>query len=232
MEENHAALGGRRHLAKWEKVTALSTFVLAVLGILTVLFAWKQINAMRDGTQRQIDEMRDEAHGQIGEMREEARVQHLTAMIDKFDSPTFLSIRKSLAQQRVDQKSKPMRLRDLEAEDVPYYPVELDDELTFCDNLGLLTDRGYLDRHDVWYIFGQWLFYLREDAQPYLESLSGKVDYQKCTSLVDSIEPFEKNENDGAYLRPSDDDRIDYYMEEIRRMAGQPASHARVPKKP
>jgi hypothetical protein len=229
MEENQATPGSTKHLTKWERVTAQSTFVLALLGICTLVFAWIQVNAMRDGTKRQIDEMREEARGQINEMREEARVQHLTAMMDKYDSPAFLATRKSLAQQRVDQKSKPTRLLDLESDDVPY-PVELDDELAFCDNIGLLTDRGYLDRHDVWYVFGQWLFYLREDARPYLASLSGPADYQKCTNLVDSIETIEKNENKGAYLHPSEDDRIDYYKGEMQRLAGQPGSHGRRPK--
>jgi hypothetical protein len=175
--------------------------------------------------------MHDEATGQINEMREEARGQHLTAMMDKYDSPAFQSVRKSLAQHRIVRLGKKKkRLRDLEAEDEDF-PPEFDEELQFCDNIGLLTDRGYLDRHDVWYAFGQWLFFLREDARPYLDTV-GPADYQKCISLVDSISAFEQNENKGAYLHPSEDDRIDFYQTDIDMQPGQPANRIRGPKKP
>lgn len=207
-------------------ITAIGTLILAIG---TLIFAWMQIQNMRDGTQRQISEMRDEARDQINEMREEARVQHLTALMDKFDSPAFQAVRKSLALKRIDQKQK--RLRDLDSDNEPY-PPEFDDELTFCDHVGLLTERGYLDRHDVWYAFGQWLFYLREDARPYLDSLSSDpADYQKCISLVDSIQTFENKENNGAYIHPREDDLINYYQSDIDMLQGQPAARRKAPKK-
>lgn len=156
-------------------ITAFSTLILAIGSLGTLLFAWIQIQNMREGVQHQISEMRDEARGQIREMREEAKTQHLISLINAYNSPENQLLRKSLAQKRVEQK----RLRELDTDNIP---VELDDELAFCDNMGLLTERGYLDRHDVWYVFGQWLFFLREDARPYLDSLkSNPADYQMCS---------------------------------------------------
>lgn len=226
MEEDRTTPGTTKQWWDSDNVTAICTLVLAIGSLGTLIFAWIQIQDTRVGTQRQISEMRDEARGQISEMREEARVQHLTELIDRFDSPAFQSIRKSLALRRVDQRSK--RLRDLDADSEPF-PPEFDEELMFCDHIGLLTERGYLDRHDVWYAFGQWLFLLREDARPYLETLSNPADYQKCISLVDSIRPFEEQENKGAYNHLREDDFVSYYQSDIDMLQGQPAYRRRTP---
>jgi len=132
-------------------VTALSSLAIALVGIFALVIAQKQ----------------------IVEMHDEAKIQHLTAFVDKFDSPEQATIRRNLALKRVDQTSKSKRLRQYEP-GTP--PVEFDEELGFCNDLGLLTEHGYLDRHDVWSAFGQWLFYLYGDARPYLDNLISQAD--------------------------------------------------------
>ena len=217
MGENRATSEDTKHF--WDRITAIGTLVLAIGSLGTLIFAWIQIRDTRDGVQHQ-----------IREMREEATVQHLTALIDKFDSSAFQATRKSLAKKRVNQKLK--RLRDLDAADEDWPQPEFDDELAFCDHIGLLAERGYLDRHDVWYAFGQWLFYLHEDARPYLENMPNPADYQKCVALVDSIRTFEEKENKGAYEHPREDDLIDFYQTDIDTPQGQAPYRRRAPKNP
>src|SRR5665213_2144309 len=69
------------------------------------------------------------AYIQVHEMREEARIQHLTTLVDKWDSPDWIAIRKSLAQRRVDQTQE--RLKPLDVDDAP---IEFYDELNFCED--------------------------------------------------------------------------------------------------
>ncbi len=200
----------------WEQINALSSLALAIVGLTALIFTW-----------RQLGEMRDESRIQIAEMRAETQAQHLTAFIDKYDSTDRVAIRKALAEKRVDKKEE--RLRKLDPEDPP---AELDEELAFCDDIGLLTDRGYLDRHDVWSAFGQWLFYLREDSREYLDSLRSQADYAECKKLVDSIVPIEDKEADGTYDHPSESALYSNYLADIEAQPGQLPTHRRLSKKP
>ena len=163
------------------------------------------------------------AKAQIQEMHEEAKVQHLMTFIDSFDSPERIAIRRSLAEKRVDQRSK--RLKKLDPDDIP---TEFDDELDFCEDIGLLTARGYLNVHDVWNEFGQWIFYLYTDSHDYLESIQDS-DYKNCRELEEKIRPIEISEGGGAYNNPSEQELVDYYMSAIAEGAGQPPSRSRRP---
>jgi hypothetical protein len=160
-------------------------------------------------------------------MHDEARVQHLTAFVDKFDSADRIAIRRSLALKRVDQTQK--RLRPLDVSDAP---IELYDELDFCDDLGLLTERGYLDRHDVWSEFSDWLFDLYTDARPLLdtEQKGNPAEYRECTNLVQSIRPIERQEGAGADDHPTEEELYNGYLGDIQQ-PGQLAGEARGPKK-
>lgn len=190
--------------SSWDRTTAISTLVLAIVGAVALYVAIAQIR----------------------EMREEARIQHLAAFIDRFDSPERIAIRKNLAVKRIDQTSK--RLRQL---DVVTPPIELDEELEFCDDMGLFTKHGYLDRHDVWSEFSTWLFYLYADARPYLDNLQSKADYSECRNLVENIRPIEINEGGSTYDHPSESDLYTSYLSDIERQTGQSAYRVRTPKK-
>jgi len=218
MEENRAASGNTIHSTIWDRITAISTLVLALGGMWALIF-----------TLIQIHEMRDEARAHVREMREETMVQHLTTLLDKYDSPEWISDRKSLAEKRVDRALK--RLHPLDIDDAP---IELYDELGFCEDIGLLTERGYLDRHDVWNSFGNWLFYLYADARPLLDSeqKTSPADFRKCSNLVESMRPIEAKEDAGADDHPSEKELYNSYMGDIERQQGKPAYRGRMPKKP
>jgi hypothetical protein len=206
--EEHRKISGKTiHPSVWERVTAISSLTFAIVGIVALAIAGTQIH----------------------EMREEAKVQHLTAFVDKWDSPEWNSIRKSLAQKRVDTAQQ--RLRPIDVDDPP---MELYDELDFCEDIGLLTERGYLDRHDVWNEFGDWLFYLYADARPLLDSeqRTSPAEFKECTNLVESMRLIEAKEDASADDHPSENDIYATYMGDLDSEPGQPAIRGRRPKKP
>jgi hypothetical protein len=154
----------------WNAVTAVSTLVMAIATIGVLTFAVVQIQ----------------------ELREEANIKTLTEQVTKFEGDRFTAIRRSLAAQRMDVKQQ--RLKKLDPENPP---DEMLDELNFCDDLGLLTRRGALNRHDVWSEVGYWLFPLYGDARPYIDQSrkDSPAGYDECVYLIEQISPIEMRED-------------------------------------
>jgi hypothetical protein len=65
---------------RWEKLTAVSSLIVALTGVRALLFAYFQIR----------------------ESREQARVQHLVELVQEFDSPPVSNARRALAIARLD----------------------------------------------------------------------------------------------------------------------------------
>jgi hypothetical protein len=151
-------------------------------------------------------------------MREEAKIQHLLEFTHDFDGPVRFSNRKALALKRIDKSQE--RLHQL---DPSSPPDELTRELDFCEDLGLLTHRGYLNRHDVWNNFGYWLFVIYTDARPYLdgEQKNDPAEYRECSNLVETLRPIEVKESAGVNEHPSEDDIYRTYSAELDSQAGQ-----------
>jgi hypothetical protein len=182
--------------SRWEKMTAVGTVVLALTGFTALIVGWLQIR----------------------ELREEAKVVHFVEFIHDYDAPARIANRKALALKRIDKSQ--VRLHQLDAANPP---EELVDELNFCEDLGLLTRRGYLDRHDVWNDFGYWLFVIYTDARPYLdvEQKGDPAEFRECTNLVESLRPIELRESGGADEHPSENDIYSAYLDELDSQAGQ-----------
>ena len=182
----------------WDRVTAISTLLVALGTFLALIFAGLQIH----------------------EVREEAKIQHLSDQIKEFDGPTFLVKRKALAASRIDPAQE--RLRPL---DVNNEPAEMDDLLNFCDDLGLLTKRGALDRHDVWSSFAYWLFPLYADARPYIDDVrkESPATFKECSTLIENIRPIEIKENAGSEDHPSEGAIYDFYSSELDAHPNMPA---------
>jgi hypothetical protein len=191
----------------YERITSFSSLVIAISGVVALIIAGLHIH----------------------ELREEARVLHLTEFVREFDNPPFSSVRKNLALKRIDKVEE--RLRPLDLEDPP---GELYDALDFCVDIGLLTERGYLNRHDVWSEFGYWLFVIYADARPLLdaEQKKGPAAFTECSKLVESIRPIEIREDAGALEHPSESDIYDEYSSEIESESSQPVHGGRRSKKP
>lgn len=180
----------------WNAITAMATVLVAMTGIVAVVFAVVQIR----------------------EFREEAKIQHLEDRIKEYDSPRFLAIRKALAEKRIDTVQK--RLNQLDPDNEP---DELDEEMDFCDDLGLLVSRGALSRNDVWSVFSTWLFVLHTDARPVIDEArkDGPAYYGNCTDLVKSMEPIEEKENNGNDDHPSESDIYQFYLSELDAQPGE-----------
>jgi hypothetical protein len=177
--------------AVWDQITALSTLVLAIITFGAVVFAALQVY----------------------ELREEARIQHLVEQLRRFDDVPFVAVRKGLAVKRMDPSQE--HLRPLDPEDVP---PEMQDALNFCVDLGLLTKRGALDRHDVWSEFGYWLLPMYADARPYVDTErkeDGPATYKECSELTESILPFEIKEDAGSIEHPDQNQILDLYSGEV-----------------
>lgn len=155
---------------------------------------------------------------QIHELSEEARIQHLFERVREFDSPSLTSARKSLAFKRIDKDHA--RLRPLDLNDPP---SEFYDQLNFCDDLGLLTERGALNRHDVWSEFSYWIFPIYADARPLIdaEQKDSPAVFRECSNLVESIRSIEIREDASADDHPSEDDIYSYYSNEVEDQSGQ-----------
>jgi hypothetical protein len=211
----------------WDRITAFSTVALALIALFALVFTYLQIRDYRSQSQVQINEMRAESKAQHDEMREESKVQHLMEVVGRFNSPEQLVIRRNLALKRVDRKRNGLYKLD---PDSP--PVEMEEELDLCNNIGLLTERGYLDLHDVWSEFSEWAFYLYRDSHSYLDGLVSPADYKECKDLVENMRPIEKAEGKNMYSDPDEDQLYDSYVDDIDRAPGLPTPvRRRVPPK-
>jgi hypothetical protein len=97
---------------------------------------------------------------QIEDFRKEAQAQHLIEQVEAFDSPRYKTMRKGLAEKRLNQADG--TLKKLDVNDAP---AEMFDELNFCNHLGILTRHGALSAYNVWGEFSYWLLPLHADAQ-------------------------------------------------------------------
>lgn len=186
---------GRR--PSWEAVSAVSTalsVVISVLVLIVGLFALKYT-----------------AH-QIEDFRKEAQAQHLIEKVEEFDSPRYKAIRKGLADHRLNQADG--TLKQLDVNDAP---VEMSDELSFCNDLGILTRHGALSAYDVWGEFSYWLLPLHADAQALIKSDQKDLpaSWSNCDYLVEEVKKVDAQEDAGKQLNQEEKDIIGFYQSEL-----------------
>src|ERR1035437_6632118 len=87
----------------WEKLNAISSALLVIVGFGAVVFAYYQIK-----------EARSDAKAQIEEARSEAKMEHLVEVVREFDEPHYSDIRKRLAAARIDTKRGTVRPLDVD----------------------------------------------------------------------------------------------------------------------
>jgi len=216
MSGNDDFLEGRK-ANPWERVLAISTAVGAIGALLAILVTVFLANG-------QIKEGRASAEAQLQETRGEAKVQHLVDETVRFDEPPLALSRVALAKQRLDQKNK--TVRPLDAENPP---TEMWDVLNECDQLGLLTRRGYLDLEDVYDELGYYLLNFYADAEPAV--LADRKEYpnseSECTWLIEQMRPLEMKYDAGRSLRLSKEDLYWFYEEELHTQIGQAVPRGR-----
>lgn len=186
----------------WNAVSGLASVATAAATVIALVFAGFQLQ----------------------QFREEAKIQHLVERVNEFEGQRFTAIRRSLASKRIDLKSE--RLKALDPDDPP---IEMLDELNFCDDIGLLTHRGAIGVHDVWSEFGYWLFPLYTDARPVIDSSrkESPASYVECSWLVEAIRPIETKEDQSSEDHPSEADIYGFYSGEVDTQPGQPMLKAK-----
>lgn len=191
-----------RHRCNWEMVTALSSALLAAIGLAGAVFVVVQI---RDA-------------------RAFEKIRNLNELSVQFDGAQWLAVRKSLAIKRLDEKQE--KALPLDAEDTP---EEMNQLLNFFQHIGLLTSKGYLDKEDVWSEFGDSMFTIYADARPFLEKQQkdSQASYGDLTNLMEDLRKIDLEEDNGKACNPSTDDIAGYYQEEIEMRVGMPTPRKR-----
>jgi hypothetical protein len=202
----------KRPALQWEKITAISTLVLAIVGLLTLPFAWWQIREFRNAARMQHDDELDAA-----------QVQHIDELAHRWDVE-MVGIRKALALKRLDANRQALLPLDTENP-----PDEMDDVLNFYENMDVMVDHGMMGKYDVWREFSEAMFPFYADARPYVER-SRKDNRSLFGGFIDLMENMseqEKDYNEGRSDHPSMAEVLDFYQGEANLRLGASAPRAR-----
>jgi hypothetical protein len=185
------------HKSRWDTITALSSALSALCSLSVVCIGlW----ALRyTGTQ-------------IEDFRKESQAQHLIEKVDEFASPRYKAVRKGLAEKRLN-----LRNGTLKKLDIDNAPVELSDELAFCNDLGILTRHGALTAYDVWGEFSYWLFPMYADAQGVIKAdqKDAPASWSNCVYLMEQVRKVEEQEDAGKQEKQDEDEIASFYSSEL-----------------
>ena len=190
--------------SNWDAVTAISTALSAVISlvsaVISLVLLYVAVRALRYTA------------SQIEDFRKESRTQHFVEKAQEFDSPEFRAVRRGLAEKRLNQSKD--GLRKLDVNDAP---VEMFDELDFCNHLGILTRHGELSAYDVWGQFSSWLFPFYTDAEPRIKAdqKDAPASWSNCVDLMEQVRKVEIQEDAGKQLIQKEDDIADFYYSEL-----------------
>ena len=164
------------------------------------------------------------ARNQLRESRDEQRIVHLRDMLQQFSEPPISKTLEALASERIDQQQQV--LRPLDPDDAP---DEMYDVMNFFETMGLLVNRGYLDKKDVWNEFGWWLFHFYADARPVVESeqKDDPAAFSNFSRLMRELEEIDQQESGGKLLHLSPDDIYRFYDAVSVSPPPKPIQHAR-----
>jgi hypothetical protein len=149
---------------------------------------------------------------QIQDFRKESQTQHLIEKAQEFNSPEFRTVRRGLAVQRLNHSQDNLRVLDVDDS-----PVEMFDELSFCNDLGILTRHGELTAYDVWGEFSYWLFPFYADAEGVIKASQkdAPASWSNCVYLMEQVRVVEKQEDAGRQLAQKKKDILDFYGSEM-----------------
>ncbi|MGA7895862.1 MAG: hypothetical protein WCA49_21785 [Candidatus Sulfotelmatobacter sp.] len=190
---------------RWEKITAISTFVLAITGPAALMFTgW-----------------------QIREARNAAQVQHEDELVRRWDYEMG-DVRKALALKRLDPKREALLPLDVESTQ-----VEMETILDFYEHMDVMVDRGYVDKNDVWRDFSSDMFPFYADAHAYIDQAEkdSPSTWFGFTELMEDMRKEEISDNDGAEDHPSPEDILSFYQYEVARVPGVPTPRERTKSK-
>jgi len=186
---------------RWEKLHAISTLMLAVIGAAALIFAWLQIK----------------------ESRNAAQVQHIDDLAHRWDYE-MVGTRKALALRRLNTKQDALLPLALENP-----PDEMLSILNFYEHMDLLIDRGFVDKYDVWRDFSGDMFPFYADVHSYIDSVQ-KDDHSTWKGFTDLMEDMRKEEKEsaeGVNDHPDAKAILEFYQGDATLQPGIPAPRER-----
>jgi hypothetical protein len=182
---------------RWEAVTAISAAVSAVISLFIMYIGIRALTYTEN---------------QIEDFRKESQAQHLIEKLEEFDSQRYKAIRKGLAEKRLNTST--YTLKKLDIDDAP---VELSDELGFCNDLGILTRHGALTAYDVWGEFSYWLFPMYADSQSVIKAdqKDAPASWSNCDYLMEQVRKVEEQEDAGKQEKQQEEDIASFYYGEL-----------------
>jgi hypothetical protein len=193
----------------WDAVTAISTAASAVISLVVLYVAVRTLRYTAN---------------QIEDYRKESQAQNLIQKVQEFDSPQYKALRKGLAEKRLNHSQG--TLKELDVDDAP---VEMFDELSFCNDLGILTRHGALSAYDVWGEFSYWLFPFYADAERLIKAdqRDAPASWSNCVDLMEQVRKVDEQEDAGKQLKQKDDDIVGFYDSELEENQSRRAEGAK-----
>jgi hypothetical protein len=178
----------------WDGVTAFGTVVLAVLGIVTALYAKRQLE----------------------DFRKESRIKHLIDLVDQFEREPLATHRRNLGLLRAPGGK-------LQTLDLDNPPPELYDVINFFEHMGYLLGGNYLELEGVFVEFHYWVLHVWTDARELVkqERSEDPVYYEHFEKMEQQMENCERERKSNFEL-PSSTDIEDFYAQEARLTSGSP----------
>jgi hypothetical protein len=119
---------------------------------------------------------------------------------------------KDLAEKRLNISTGTLKKLDIDNS-----PVEMFDELAFCNDLGILTRHGALNAYDIWAEFSYWLFPMYADAQTIIraDQKDAPASWSNCVYLMGEVRKVEEKEDAGIQEKQQKKDIVNFYLSEL-----------------
>jgi hypothetical protein len=189
-----------RHWIGWDGLTALSTFLLVVVGIATVVYAGFQFH----GVQR------------------ESKIKHMIDLVTQFETVPLAKYRRELAKKRLSSDGA------LQSLDLENPPAELYDIMNFFEHMGYLLDGNYLNLEDVSVEFHYWILNVWADAYELVKSEQAEdsIYYEHFGRMANRLLAYDRPRT-GKLELPSPSDIEDFYYAESHLSPGSPMPRKR-----
>ncbi len=178
----------------WEALTAIGTIALAIVGVITLLFAKRQ----------------------LADFRRESLIKHLMDLVTEFERDPMASRRRILGSTRAPGGH-------LQPLDLNNPPPELHDVMNFFEHMGHLLEGKYLSLEDVSVEFHYWILHIWADAKKLIKSEQAEnpLYYEYFEKMVDRLLKFDRPRT-GTLNLPSEAEIEDFYAEESHLPIGSP----------
>jgi hypothetical protein len=183
----------------WEALTAIGTIALALVALVSAIYAKLQLE----------------------DFRRESRIEHLIALVDQFERDPMATHRRTLGAKRAPNGQ--LLILDLYSP-----PPELHDVMNFFEHMGYLLEGKYLNLEDVSVEFHYWILHVWSDAKKLIKSEQAEnaIYYEFFEKMVTRLLNYDRPRT-GTLEIPSEAEIADFYVEESHLPSGSPIPRQR-----